>query len=166
MNQIVRFILLVIIGLSVGFGGFWFSQSDFFSGNNEGGSDGTTVSWDTLRGLNLETGAVDDKLKKLDGQKVRIPGFVVPLNAADNWNDIDEFVFVPSPAACIHVPPPPPNQMIHIKLENNATITPTVGMPYWVHGTLKVQKTDSLYGEISYQLGFEHIEEYKVETSN
>ncbi|MGB1007610.1 MAG: DUF3299 domain-containing protein, partial [Thalassobaculaceae bacterium] len=46
----------------------------------------------------------------LDGQTVRLPGFVLPLT--ENGAAGDEFLLVPYVGACIHSPPPPPNQMV------------------------------------------------------
>ncbi|WP_067064198.1 DUF3299 domain-containing protein [Roseateles chitosanitabidus] len=49
----------------------------------------------------------------LDGQRVRLRGYVVPL--AVGWGGTDEFLLVPYYGACIHSPPPPPNQIVHVK---------------------------------------------------
>ena len=52
-------------------------------------------------------------VKALDGQSVSLPGFVVPLEGDSEL--ITEFLLVPYFGACIHVPPPPPNQPIWIQ---------------------------------------------------
>ncbi|MCB1814569.1 MAG: DUF3299 domain-containing protein, partial [Candidatus Competibacteraceae bacterium] len=49
---------------------------------------------------------------QLDGRDVRIPGFLLPLNY--EGEKVTEFLLVPVVGACIHVPPPPPNQMVHV----------------------------------------------------
>ena len=48
---------------------------------------------------------------EMNGQAVRIPGFIVPLEFNDD-EDVTQFFLVPFFGACIHVPPPPPNQII------------------------------------------------------
>jgi len=48
----------------------------------------------------------------LNGRKIRIPGYVVPIEEKDRA--ITEFLLVPYFGACIHVPPPPANQIIHV----------------------------------------------------
>ena len=48
----------------------------------------------------------------MNGARIRIPGFVVPLE--NQRNQITEFLLVPYFGACIHVPPPPANQLIHV----------------------------------------------------
>jgi len=49
---------------------------------------------------------------KLDGKTVRIPGYVLPLEF--DGEKTTEFLLVPFVGACIHVPAPPPNQMVHV----------------------------------------------------
>lgn len=51
----------------------------------------------------------------LNGKTVRMAGYVLPLEY-DGWDTI-EFLLVPFVGACIHVPPPPPNQIVHVKYE-------------------------------------------------
>jgi hypothetical protein len=75
----------------------------------------------------------------LDGLKVRIPGYIVPLEADDKGN-LTEFFLVPYFGACIHVPPPPPNQIIYVKLDKPVE-APEIMDPYGVKGVLRVRKT-------------------------
>lgn len=51
----------------------------------------------------------------LDGKTVRIEGYIVPLEVAPNGK-VTEFFFASYVGACIHVPPPPPNQMVYVKV--------------------------------------------------
>jgi len=57
---------------------------------------------------------------ELNGSTVKIPGFVIPLEG--NENIVTEFLLVPYFGACIHVPPPPPNQIVHVKIKNGVPI--------------------------------------------
>jgi len=53
----------------------------------------------------------------LEGKYIRVIGFMVPLEVDyGEAETVNEFVLVPSPGMCMHVPPPPPNQLILIKL--------------------------------------------------
>ena len=45
--------------------------------------------------------------EKMDGQLIKIPGFIAPLDWADE-TELKEFLLVPYFGACIHLPPPPP----------------------------------------------------------
>lgn len=57
---------------------------------------------------------------ELNGQSVSLPGFVVPLEGDDEV--ITEFLLVPYFGACIHVPPPPPNQIVHVTIKGGVPI--------------------------------------------
>lgn len=85
----------------------------------------------------------------LVGQQVRIPGFVVPLE--DTKDGIKEFLLVPYFGACVHSPPPPSNQIIHVLPK-----TPAKGFrsmdAVWITGTLSNQQTDSYMGASSWRL--------------
>lgn len=59
-------------------------------------------------------------VKELNGQSVSLPGFVVPLEGDDEV--ITEFLLVPYFGACIHVPPPPPNQIVHVTIKGGVPI--------------------------------------------
>jgi len=59
-------------------------------------------------------------VKALDGQSVSLPGFVVPLEGDSEL--ITEFLLVPYFGACIHVPPPPPNQLVHVTIKGGVPI--------------------------------------------
>jgi hypothetical protein len=52
---------------------------------------------------------------ELDGKLVRIPGYMLPLEFSGK--QVTEFLLVPWVGACIHTPPPPPNQIIHVKMD-------------------------------------------------
>jgi uncharacterized protein len=49
----------------------------------------------------------------LNGKLVRIPGYLLPLEFSGK--QVTEFLLVPWVGACIHTPPPPPNQIVHVK---------------------------------------------------
>ena len=97
------------------------------------------------------------ELQMLDGKQVKIPGFMVPLE--DNERKVTEFLLVPSPQACIHVPPPPPNQMVYVVMKKG--VEAAIGAPIWVYGELKISTKRSKYGEVSFELTGEDIEPYR-----
>ena len=96
---------------------------------------------------------------KLDRSPVRIPGFVVPLDNLPN-NQVREFFLVPYFGACIHVPPPPPNQIVYVKL----TAPVKVGSMYdavWVSGTMHTEGKSSRLGASAYTLDAVKVEPYQ-----
>jgi hypothetical protein len=72
-----------------------------------------------------------------NGRGIRIAGFVVPLERTQNR--VTEFLLVPYFGACIHVPPPPANQIIHVTMEKPVTMSTMDAV--WVTGTLRTTRT-------------------------
>src|SRR5690606_35777506 len=106
--------------------------------------DGVEVDWRLLGEMDYITGKSSSELEALNGKAVKIPGFMVPLE--DEMSSVKEFLLVPSPQACIHVPPPPPNQMVYVRMKKG---TEVVNGPIWVYGTLNLVTKRSMYGEAS-----------------
>lgn len=94
---------------------------------------------------------------EMDGVAVRIPGYLVPLE--DNKSGLKEFLLVPYFGACIHTPPPPANQIIHVKPQK-----PPKGFhsmdTVWVSGTLKTLRSDSYMGSSGYRMDAVNVEAY------
>jgi len=92
------------------------------------------IDWRTLAKLNYRTGEMPEELRRLDGQIVRMPGFVVPLE--DYVESASEFLLVPYYGACVHVPPPPPNQMVYVVMENRRKAEFGWWEPIWLDGAV------------------------------
>lgn len=143
--------------------------------------------WDPLeavKGLDLET--LDDAdpkaveamiavgeawknapvIPSLNGQRVRISGFVVPLDI--NRNKVKEFLLVPYFGACIHIPPPPGNQTIHAinanihnQLQNDILKDAAmVQGPVTIAGVLETVHSTTEMGAAGYKIQIESIEQY------
>ena len=97
--------------------------------------------------------------KKLDNQEVRIPGFVVPLEG--DAKTITAFLLVPYFGACIHVPPPPSNQIVHVTSELGVLLD-ALYQPFWIEGPLKVGSHSSEMGTAGYQMAAEKIYPYEM----
>lgn len=121
--------------------------------------DPVTLDWKTMAALNYRTGEMPESLKKLNGVAVRVPGFMVPLE--DTETRVTEFILVPYFGACIHVPPPPPNQMAHVLMSRNQVVEVNLWDPIWIVGTLKIENVESPYGVVGYQVTGERILPYE-----
>ena len=75
-------------------------------------------------------------IESLDGEFVKIPGFVVPLEG--DADSITEFLLVPYFGACIHVPPPPSNQIVYVKFAKGVPVA-NLYDAVWVTGTLSTE---------------------------
>ncbi|SFR20122.1 DUF3299 domain-containing protein [Poseidonocella sedimentorum] len=93
--------------------------------------------------------------RALDGRRVRMPGYVLPLDTrADGPRD---FVLVPYVGACIHVPPPPPNQLVFVTTEagwDGGALWDAV----WVTGILRTQLQSTDVAETGYALQADKVE--------
>ena len=77
---------------------------------------------------------------KLDGQKIKIPGYVTVLEQDKGL--VREFLLVPYYGACIHVPPPPLNNTLLIKLKKDQRLhIDDVYEPVWVKGVIQTKNT-------------------------
>ncbi len=81
---------------------------------------------------------------------VRLPGYVVPLGTAADGR-LSEFLFVPYYGACIHVPPPPPNQIVHVRLPEPIAM-PDMYAPYFLAGHLQAERVDDDLGGSAYSM--------------
>lgn len=105
-------------------------------------------------------------VEDLNGQQIRMPGYALPLEYSDK--KIAEFLLVPWVGACIHTPPPPPNQIVYVKLaqgiENAGWFTPV-----WVTGEMVVKAAkknlflvDGSSGiDVGYTLQASQVEPYR-----
>ncbi|WP_108125735.1 DUF3299 domain-containing protein [Saccharospirillum mangrovi] len=84
-----------------------------------------------------------------DGLSVRIAGFVVPLEQDEDR--VLSFLLVPYYGACIHTPPPPANQIIHVETQGGFK-TPGLDEPVYVTGTLRTERHDADLGSAGYTL--------------
>ncbi len=94
----------------------------------------------------------------LHGAYVRIPGFIIPLE--QGADGVTEFVLVPYLGACIHTPPPPPNQLVLVR-----AIDPwpsdNLWDPVWVQGRMSTQLMSTVIAETGYAMTADSIETYE-----
>lgn len=111
-------------------------------------------------GGQMQQSLVGSVRQELNGSMVKIPGFVIPLEGDDKM--ITEFLLVPYFGACIHVPPPPPNQIIYVKFKKGAPVQQLWDVIYII-GTLKTETIDSELAETGYLIEGVRLEEYDDE---
>ncbi len=99
-------------------------------------------------------------VQSLHNTRVRLPGYLVPLNINKDQS-ATELLLVPTLGACIHVPPPPPNQTIFIHFPKGIKVTEAGYTPYWVEGIIKVEKTESEYTDVLYTITTANIVEFE-----
>lgn len=96
----------------------------------------------------------------LDGAYIKMPGFVIPIDLSTIG--VTSFVLVPYVGACIHTPPPPPNQLVFVTTE---TPWPSEDLweAIWVTGKMQHQLQSTEVAETGYSLTADKIEVYEWE---
>jgi hypothetical protein len=113
------------------------------------------ASWMSYRSQQPGTDEVPAVVAELDGKRVRIGGYVVPLDF--DATKIKEFLLVPFVGACIHVPPPPPNQIIYVKAGEGFEITGQFD-PVYVTGTIKTARQFTGLAATGYTMEADRVE--------
>lgn len=92
----------------------------------------------------------------MNGVDVKIPGFIVPLE--ENKGEVTEFLLVPYFGACIHTPPPPANQILHVRPKQGAKFRAMDTV--WVSGKLQTVRNDSMMGVSGYHITADNVTKY------
>lgn len=96
-----------------------------------------------MRSLQPQEGGIRPEL---DGKRVRIAGYTTPVG----FGETDKaFLLVPELGACIHVPPPPPNQIVYVA---QAAGEPEMFEPVWITGTLRADPVATILADVGYRM--------------
>ena len=112
--------------------------------------DPVELTWRSLAGLDHRTGEMSDQLRDVMGKPVRIPGFTVPLE--DFASSATEFLLVPYVGACVHTPPPPPNQLVSVQMDRGKRAKMDGWNPVWLEGVLHIEEVNSIYGSAGFRV--------------
>ncbi|MFQ6575236.1 DUF3299 domain-containing protein [Pseudomonas sp. UM16] len=91
----------------------------------------------------------------MNGKQIRLGGYPVPLESDAKGNST-LFFLVPYPGACIHVPPPPPNQLVLVRYPKGLKLE-DIYTPLWVNGTLKVEKVSNDLADAAYAMDADKV---------
>jgi len=94
---------------------------------------------------------------KMDGVRGKLPGYAVPLNTNDDGAVID-FFFVPYFGACMHMPPPPPNQIVYVKPNKPLMMAGEYWSAYWAIGTMRTQVSENASVTAAYVMELDALE--------
>ncbi|WP_297810096.1 DUF3299 domain-containing protein [uncultured Methylophaga sp.] len=102
-----------------------------------------------------------DIVESMDGKAIRLPGFIVPVEMNDK-QEVTEFFLVPYFGACIHLPPPPPNQIIYVTSQQGIMVE-DIYNAYWLEGTITTSFTENNVAQSAYSMTAETVELYTEE---
>jgi hypothetical protein len=120
-------------------------QHNQVTNDAESATGGPTVSIEQLLGISSGVAYRND----LDQKEVKISGFILPL--AFNGTKVTQFLLVPFVGACIHVPPPPANQLVLVDMPQGYSTT-GLWEPITVTGTLSVSGISTELAQVGYAL--------------
>ena len=86
--------------------------------------------------IEVRTREAEATRPELNGKEIKIPGYLLPLEYDEE--KVIEFLLVPYVGACIHSPPPPPNQIVHVTSEFGF-VSSDLYTPVWVEGEMKTE---------------------------
>ncbi len=94
-------------------------------------------------------------VQSLDGKRVTLGGYVVPLDL--EARSVKEFLLVPFVGACVHVPPPPSNQVVHV-IASSAFDLSGLFDPVWITGTLTTVSSATELADTGYRLDADSVQ--------
>ncbi|MFK8027130.1 MAG: DUF3299 domain-containing protein [Gammaproteobacteria bacterium] len=134
-----------------------FSASDSFSFDDD--TEEAQSAYEELRNK-LSSAPI---VPELNDQFVKIAGFIVPLDFDFDSETFQQFLLVPYFGACIHTPPPPSNQIVHVT-SKTALKQEWLDYAVWVSGSLSTQSKDSQQAYAGYSMNGVELEEYTEES--
>lgn len=93
-----------------------------------------------------------------NGETVKLAGFMVPIDYSGGG--VTAFILVPYVGACIHVPPPPPNQLVLVTTDRPYQ-NESLFEPVYVTGMFGTAHTSTQLAEIGYALSADRVEPYR-----
>lgn len=136
------------------------SDLEFLEALNEGRADPSLMSrlgeQSRIEGQIGTFNIVED----LDGLVVRMPGYILPLDFAENGS-AQEFLLLPYHGACVHVPPPPPNQIVYLRALEPIRFD-SLWEPVWVEGRMEIERVDTDLAATAYSMVVRSVEPYQV----
>lgn len=94
----------------------------------------------------------------MHGRRIKLPGYIVPLGITEAM-EVEEFLLVPYFGACIHVPPPPSNQIVHVRSTSGIKLA-DLYQPFWITGVVQVEHMESELANAGYRIEEAGIEPY------
>jgi hypothetical protein len=105
---------------------------------------------------------ISTKVKAMvNNAQIKIPAFIVPLEF-DDYQNVTQFFIVPFFGACIHLPPPPPNQIIFVHYPQGLKFG-SIYDAYWISGIIKTSLVENDIATAAYSMEMHAFEPYSEE---
>lgn len=109
---------------------------------------------------NYEKALVSVRVRdEFNDRKIKLPGYIVPVDTTKDGK-ATTFFFVPFFGACIHLPPPPPNQIIYASYPKGIAID-DLEVPYWIEATVFTKQMRNKMATAAYSANVDKYYEFK-----
>ena len=98
-------------------------------------------------------------VEDLDGVVARMPGYILPLDFAEHGQAY-EFLLLPFHGACVHYPPPPPNQIVYLRSAEPVRFA-SLWEPVWVEGRISIERVDTDLAASAYSMVLRSVTPYE-----
>jgi len=99
-------------------------------------------------------------VEDLDGVVARMPGYILPLDFAEH-GQAREFLLLPFHGACVHYPPPPPNQIVYLRSAEPVRFA-SLWEPVWVEGRISIERVDTDLAASAYSMVLRSVTPYET----
>jgi len=97
-------------------------------------------------------------VKKYEGKKIKLAGYIIPLDF--EATKVRKFLLVPYVGACIHVPPPPTNQVVYVESMKAIAVSGLFD-PVYVTGKMSLVSSKTVLAEAGYRIDATEIVPYE-----
>lgn len=109
---------------------------------------------------NYEKALVSVRVRdEFNGRNIKLPGYIVPVDTTEDGK-ATTFFLVPFFGACLHLPPPPPNQIIYASYPTGLAID-DLETPYWIEGKISTQQTINEMATAAYSATVDKLYPFK-----
>jgi hypothetical protein len=126
---------------------------------NDGSADPSLMAQFTGQSPIAEQMGTFNVVEDLDQLVVRMPGYILPLDYATQ-GQASEFLLLPYHGACVHYPPPPPNQIVYLRSPEPIRFN-SLWEPVWVEGRMELQRVDTDLAASAYAMTVRSVAPYQ-----
>lgn len=126
---------------------------------NDGSADPSLMAQFTGQSPVAEQMGTFNVVEDLDQLIVRMPGYILPLDYATQ-GEASEFLLLPYHGACVHYPPPPPNQIVYLRSPEPIRFS-SLWEPVWVEGRMELQRIDTDLAASAYSMTVRSVTPYQ-----
>ena len=132
---------------------------DVLEAMRDGSADPSLMAQFTGQSPIAEQMGTFNAVESLNQSVIRMPGYILPLDY-QTQGEAREFLLLPYHGACVHYPPPPPNQIVYLRSEEPIRFN-SLWEPIWVEGRIEIARVDTDLAAVAYSMTVRSIVPYE-----